>query len=250
MFKGSEVLKGGGWIKSSETLTFKTLTLSKLQLISNLNTFQLSNLQTFKPYVTLNTNLASNAAVNELITDEELVAQVKNGDTEAFRVLIERHKNYAFTIARRIVVSAEEAEEVIQDAFMKIYKAADSFKGDSKFTTWFYRVVFNTAISSQRKNRLPTSPIDEMPLNKGGSDRQDEMRSDNRRQFIDQAMQNLSDDDKLLLTLFYFDELSLEEIAQIVDQEKSNLKVKLFRARKKLSLELTHILKDEATALL
>ncbi len=76
------------------------------------------------------------------------------------------------------------------------------------------------------------------------------MSSDDRKQFIHLALQELSDEDKLIITLFYFDELSLEEMVEVISQDRSNLKVKLFRARKKLALELNHILKGEATSLL
>jgi len=184
------------------------------------------------------------------MTDADLIRHLKSGDMEAFSTLIDRHKNYAFTIANRIVKSPEEAEEIIQDAFVKVYKSVDSFKGDAKFTTWFYRIVFNTAVSSNRKNRLDTTSLNDSLIPKGGTESQDEMASSNRKQFIHQALQELSDDDKLIITLFYFDEMSLEEIAEVMSQDKSNLKVRLFRARKKLSTQLNYLLKGEAATLL
>lgn len=168
----------------------------------------------------------------------------------AFTTLVDRHKAYAFTIANRIVNSTEEAEEIIQDAFVKVYRSADGFKGDAKFTTWFYRVVFNTAVSSKRKKRISTTALEDYTPTLGGYEKQDEMSSDNRKQFLQQALEELSDEDKLIITLFYFDELSLEEMSQIMSIEKGNLKVKLFRARKKLAGELNGILKGEATSLL
>lgn len=169
---------------------------------------------------------------------------------DAYRILVERHKDYAFTIANRIVSHSEEAEEVIQDAFVKVYRSADSFKGDAKFTTWFYRVVFNTAVSSKRKKRVVTSPIEDYSTPFGGVDQQDELSSENRKEFLQQALEGLPDEDKLLLTLFYFKEFSLEEISEVMSIEKGNIKVKLFRARKKLANELNGILKGEATSLL
>ncbi len=179
-----------------------------------------------------------------------MVNLVRNGDMSAFRLLVDRHKNYAYTIANRIVNAPEVAEEIVQDSFMKLYKAASSFKGDSKFTTWFYRVVYNTAISSGRKNRIKTSNIDDEPTSFGGSDNQNELLSEDRQQFINLALEQLSDEDKLIITLFYFEELTLEEIAEVISQDRNNLKVKLFRARKKLALELNNILKGEAASLL
>ena len=183
------------------------------------------------------------------MTDETLVHQLKKGDIGAFQLLVDRHKNYAFTIANRIVNSTEEAEEIVQDAFFKVYRSAENFKGDSKFTTWFYRVVFNTAVSSKRKHRITTSTIDDAPIGAGGFEEQDQLGGSDRQQFIHQALNQLSDEDRLVLTLFYFKELTLEEMAVITSQDKSNLKVRLFRARKKLATQLTYLLNDEAVSL-
>ena len=120
------------------------------------------------------------SVVTTRMTDEELVRHVKSGDMDAFKQLVDRHKNYAYTIANRIVNAPEMAEEVVQDAFVKVYRSADSFKGDAKFTTWFYRVVFNTAVSSGRKNRIQTTDIDEPGVH-GGFEYQDELQSDDKK---------------------------------------------------------------------
>ena len=95
---------------------------------------------------------------------------------DAFRLLVDKHKNYAYTIANRIVNAPEIAEEIVQDSFVKLFRSVDSFKGDAKFTTWFYRVVYNTAVSSGRKNRIKTSVIDNESVSLGGTDHQDELR--------------------------------------------------------------------------
>ena len=200
--------------------------------------------------VTLNSVMASKITANSTMTDEELILKIKDGDMNAFELLVDRHKNYAFTIAHRIVQSVEVAEEIIQDSFVKVYRSVGSFKGDAKFTTWFYRVVYNTAVSSTRKKKIKTSTIDGGVISKAGTEHQDEMLTEDRQQFLHEALQELSDEDKLILTLFYFDEMSLDEIAGVTSLERSNLKVKLFRARKRLALKLNELLRGETASLL
>ena len=81
------------------------------------------------------------------------VQSVLAGNTAAFAVLVDRHKELAFNIALKIVRHREDAEEIAQDAFMKAYQSLRSFKGDSKFSTWLYRIVYNAAISHTRKRQ-------------------------------------------------------------------------------------------------
>lgn len=174
--------------------------------------------------------------------DNYYIEKVLNGDTACFAQLVEKHKNMAFTIAIKILKIPEDAEEVAQDAFLKAYNSLKNFKGESKFSTWFYRIVYNEAISKTRKKKPEVSAIDEDIINNYTTDQVS--RSVNRLSeeeqivVINQIIKNLPEEENLLLTLFYKKEQSIDEISKMTGYTVSNVKVKLYRIRKKLYSEL------------
>jgi RNA polymerase sigma-70 factor (ECF subfamily) len=175
------------------------------------------------------------------------------GDKSAYKELINRHKDYAFTVAYRILNNREDAEEVAQDAFMQVFGALSSFNADSKFTTWFYRIVFIAALMQKRKNRVESVDIQnssEAFLVKHSSDSAEDLQKNERKMAIQKALRNLSADDTAMITLFYLKELSLEEIAEITKVSAETAKVKIHRARKRLSEEMKKLLKNEVKSLL
>jgi RNA polymerase sigma-70 factor (ECF subfamily) len=90
-------------------------------------------------------------AVKTLESDISIIERILAGDKAGYRDLANRHKDYAFTVAYKIVGTREDAEEVAQDAFIQAFQALPQFNKESKFTTWFYRIVFNTALMFKRK---------------------------------------------------------------------------------------------------
>ena len=191
--------------------------------------------------------------MNDNQKDIMLLNRIRTGDKLAYKELINRHKDYAFTVAYRILNSREDAEEVSQDAFMQVFGALHLFNGESKFTTWFYRIVFNAALMQKRKNRIFTDDIEtssEAFLVSNSSDSTEDLRKNERQKAIQRALQNLSADDAMMLTLFYLKEQSLEEIAEITQISAETAKVKIHRARKRLSDEMKKTLKEEVRSLL
>ena len=191
--------------------------------------------------------------MNDNQKDIILLSRIRTGDKLAYKELIYRHKDYAFTVAYRILNSREDAEEVAQDAFIQVFGALHSFKGESKFTTWFYRIVFNAALMQKRKNRVFTDNIEtssEAFLVNNTSDSAEDLRKNERQQAIQRALQNLSADDAMMITLFYLKEQSLEEIAEITQIRAETAKVKIHRARKRLAEEMKKTLKEEVRSLL
>jgi RNA polymerase sigma-70 factor (ECF subfamily) len=168
----------------------------------------------------------------------KIIEQVKQGDMLSFRLLVDLHKTLAFNIALQIVRSREDAEEIAQDAFLKAYQSIKSFKGESKFSTWLYRIVFNLAISKTRKKKIETSNIDDVQI----SDKEisdafeafNTLEKEDRVHQLRDAMNLLKEEESLIITLFYLNENSVEEISTITNFSISNIKVKLHRARKKL----------------
>jgi len=148
-----------------------------------------------------------------------------------------------------MVKNREEAEEVSQDTFIKVYKSLDRFKGDSKFSTWIYKVAYNTSLDRIKKYKKAqlSVPIDEFTAKdvKTVDNALDILEKEERHEAIKACIELLPSDDAFLLTLFYFEEQSLEEISTIVNLTANNVKVKLFRSRKKLATIIKQRLQPE-----
>lgn len=182
-----------------------------------------------------------------------LLNRIRKGDKSAYAALINRHKSYAFTIAFRILNIREDAEEVAQDAFIQVFNGLDSFNADSKFTTWFYRIVFNAALMYKRKKRILADDFEdsrEALQVDSLSDSSGELLQNERQVAIKACLEKLSSDDVTIITLFYLQELTLDEIASIIEISAETAKVKLHRARKRLMEEMRKQLKDEVKNLL
>ncbi|WP_323788100.1 RNA polymerase sigma factor [Psychroserpens sp.] len=171
--------------------------------------------------------------------DQTLINQIVEGDTNAFAVLVDRHKDLVFTLALRMLKNREEAEEVAQDTFIKTYKSLDKFKGDSKLSTWIYRVAYNSCLDRIKKNKkhLNTIEINEFNTHQVLTidNALDKMETKERNVAIQKCIDILPSEESFLLTLYYFDDLSLDEISKIVGITANSIKVKLFRSRKKLA---------------
>ncbi|WP_288340773.1 sigma-70 family RNA polymerase sigma factor [uncultured Roseivirga sp.] len=186
---------------------------------------------------------------------ELIIAKVKQGDMVAFNALIDEYKAMAFTLALKLMKNREDAEEVAQDAFVKAYKNIGQFEGKSKFSTWLYTIVYNTALTRLRKKQLDMQDIDShsvessSALSESGMEWRN-LQRDERSSYIKQALEQLVEEDQVVITLFYLNENSLAEICEITNWELSNVKVRLHRARKRLLIELEKLLETEVRSLL
>jgi len=187
-------------------------------------------------------------------SDQIYIDKVLQGDTNAFAYLINKYKDMVYTIAIKIVKSHEDAEEVAQDSFLKAYEKLDSFKGNSKFSTWLYTIAYRNSITKIRKKNIATTDIDDYVMDNysEGSEfpQLEAIKNGEQQKYVRQAIDRLPEKDALLITLFYMNESSVEEIEQITNLTQSNIKVKLFRARKKLNAELSFLLKEEVKTIL
>jgi RNA polymerase sigma factor (sigma-70 family) len=178
--------------------------------------------------------------------DNHYINEVMAGNTASFAVLIDRHKDLVFTIAMNITRNREDAEEVAQDAFLKAFRKIDTFRKESGFQTWLYRIAYNEAISKIRKNKvklldleeeiLEVIPDDEVEEEIGGLDEQEQ------RQVISRILDKLPETDRALVTLFYLENHPVSEIAEITGLGESNVKVRLHRVRKRIYSDLQQIL--------
>ncbi|MFT5920292.1 MAG: RNA polymerase sigma factor (sigma-70 family) [Granulosicoccus sp.] len=186
--------------------------------------------------------------------EQQYIEQVLDGNVNAYEHLVNRHKGMVHTIAMRIVRNQEDAEEVTQDTFLKAFQKLSTFKGGSKFSTWLYRITYNVAVSKTRKKQLDTADMEDetlanLDLN-STSDTLDGLKKEEQKRYIDSAIEQLPEDQSLILTLFYLNENSIEEIVEITKMTAGNVKVKLHRARKKLLGLLENMLHTEVRSLL
>ena len=172
--------------------------------------------------------------------EKELIRHIKNGKPEAFSVLVHLHQDAVFSLIQQIVSSPEDAEELTQDVFIKAFKKIGSFRGESAFATWLYRIACNTAISATRKRKWNFMNLEDKALNNIPDEVVDELldRENDEKllQNITEAIQKLKPDEKALISLYYSQGKPVNEIAGITKFSPENVKVKLFRTRKKIAL--------------
>ena len=183
-------------------------------------------------------------------SDSEIISLVLKGDHNAYALLVERYKSYVFTLTLRFIKSREDAEEVSQDIFVKAYRSLADFKGTAKFSTWLYTIVNTTCITFLRKKRLDIKSLDdektfEVADNQDSGFRANQVEQKSRLNMVNQAIALLSPDDAEIITLFYKNEQSLEEIGQILGVEVNTAKVRLHRARTRLKEKMERYFTEE-----
>jgi RNA polymerase sigma-70 factor (ECF subfamily) len=187
-------------------------------------------------------------AVITLKEENALIDRVLGGDRSAFAPLVDAHKSYAYSIAFRVVTNRPDAEEVAQDSFIKAFHYLKKFNREARFSTWLYRIVFNTAISYKRKNRHQFVDIENRGFESSTS-ADSEIESSDRSRYVQKALQKLSEPDRVALQLFYLNEFTLDEIAETLGQNVNTVKVRVHRARMRIAEELKKILKNEVLTL-
>lgn len=184
-----------------------------------------------------------------MTNEDSLIDRILGGEQQLYAELVNRYKSYAFTIALKILENKPEAEEAAQDAFIKAFHHLGSFNRESKFSTWLYRIAFNTAVSYKRKRKGTYQSIENVIVEYGHEGGEGMLERSDKKKFISQAMSKLNEADHLAITLFYLQEFSLEEIADITGMQSNTVKVRVHRARQRLADELKLILQKEALTL-
>jgi RNA polymerase sigma factor (sigma-70 family) len=170
--------------------------------------------------------------------DQYYIQQILQGNLNAYSYIVDKHKDHAYNLAYRICGNREDAEEVVQDSFLKAYSSLAGFKMRSAFSTWLFRIVYNTSISLLRQKKKTPVSIDDFPAEYSDfrwiSTSEEETEVEYRKTLINFALQKLSSEERGLIGLYYFEELNLDEISAVTGVTKSNIKVRLFRARQKM----------------
>ena len=184
-------------------------------------------------------------------TDQYFIDKCLKGDANSFGPLVEKYQDFVFTIVIRMVKVREVAEEVAQDAFIKAYESLASYRGESKFSSWLYSIAYRKGLDALRKNkRYAASELIE-DITEGDVETIDNalhyLEDQERKQAIQECILKLPEADAAIITLYYFEEQSIREIAGITMLSEDNVKVKLHRSRKKLFSLLKHFILPEIT---
>ena len=184
-------------------------------------------------------NLPENfASKGQMKKDEaHIIKEILHGNTTLYEYFLDRYGQQVFVLVDRIVSCQEDAEELTQDVFLKAFQQLSSFKEESSFSTWIYRIATNVAISAVRKKKNDTIRLDEsvfFNLSESQVDEALEDESEEQLQRLQRAMEQLEADERALITLYYMEERPLMEVAFILGMTEGNAKVKLHRIRKKL----------------
>lgn len=190
--------------------------------------------------------------MDELMDDRTLVERIVSGERDLFTDLVARYEKRILNYVYRIIHRYEDAHDLTQEIFIKVFMALDRYDPKYQFSTWIFRIAQNSAIDTLRKRSLP-----EVSLTKSGPDDDDgkerdvaddgvspyrELKNKEMSAAIDDAILNLPEDYRELIQLRHFGELSYEEIADLKDMPLGTVKNKLFRARNMLKDTLSHYL--------
>ena len=171
------------------------------------------------------------------LSDQEIIDSVRKGNDSDYSIIVDRYKNKAFSMLKRMLKNEFDAEEVLQDCFLKVFNSLSSFKGEAKFSTWFYRIVYNTALtklSSQKRMTEAEMTSLEDHLNLESEYRSDEIEKKDVNQLIHETISKLPERYSAVITMFYLNEMTIEEISEAMQLSVSNIKVMLHRSRNSL----------------
>jgi len=182
-------------------------------------------------------------------TDQLDIEMVLAGNVNAFANIIARYKDFVYTVVIRMVKNREEAEEISQDTFIKAFQSLSNFKGESKFSTWLYTIAYRKALDSIKKSKRTISSETIDLVNEGNlgliQNGLDYLEAKERREIIQNCVQQLPEGMAAAITFYYFEDLSTKEIATIMELSQDNVKIKLYRGRKKLFTLLEQYIKPE-----
>lgn len=211
------------------------------------------NTQKNRPFVAAWGNFPAAASVEpcephplnqpELQSDQQCIAAVRGGDRDAYGSLVIKYQDRLFNTLARLVGSADDAQDLTQEALTQAYLKLDTFQGNSAFYTWLYRIAFNMAMSHHRK-RLPATVLDgepgshiPEPVDRGGTP-EDQMATRQRIESVKEAIGQLADDQRQVVVLREIEGCDYQQIADILDIPLGTVRSRLFRARMELKEKL------------
>ena len=179
--------------------------------------------------------------------DKEVIEKIIGGDKNQFRILIQRYEDRLFGLCLRMLQDRDKAQDVLQESFIEIYKHLPAYRFKSSFSTWAYTITYRRICKEfkQGKKNLLLEEFDQISSNKGAAIAHDEDIQVDDTELLKQAIKDLSPLEQSLMSLYYYDDLSVAEIAEVTHYSQGKIKTVLFRLREKLKRKIT-ILRKEA----
>jgi RNA polymerase sigma-70 factor (ECF subfamily) len=176
------------------------------------------------------------AVESKINSDEDLIGQAKRGDSHAYGRLVERYQDQVYTLACRTLGDPNRALDAAQDAFVRAWRALSGFQGNSKFSSWLYRITLNCCYSELRRRGIPADsmPSADMDEIRSSTDSSSFDRALEKQDLIERLLQGLPPLYRSIVVLHYLQGLDLNEIAHITGRPVGTIKAYLFRAREKL----------------
>jgi RNA polymerase sigma-70 factor (ECF subfamily) len=185
-------------------------------------------------------HVGSEVESGEMLPDDDLLAEIAEGDRDAFAVLMNRYLARMVTLAQRIIFDREQAKEIAQEAFIRVWQQAHKWnpEGSATFLTWLRRVVVNLSISRRRRVREQVSldVIEELPS--GLSDGFDHIAESEKKRIVREALEKLPERQRAALALYYFDDLPQIQAAAVMDMSPRAFDSLIVRARVNLRKHL------------
>ena len=185
-----------------------------------------------------------------MIDDAQLIDQTLSGDSASFGELVLRYQDRLYSTVTHFVGCREEAEDVVQDAFVQAFMKLETFHGTSAFYTWLYRIAFNVAISRNRRKR-PKISVDATRERTGsdpvdtGAAPEEELHRKEKVEQVHQALGRLAEEHRSVLVLRELEGCDYESISEILDLPLGTVRSRLHRARLQLKTELTQMMQEE-----
>jgi RNA polymerase sigma-70 factor (ECF subfamily) len=191
----------------------------------------------------------SKGTVDDKTSSEELMARIAKGDESVFEILVERHQTSILNLIYRYTGDRTQAKDLAQEVFIRVWKSAKTYKPEAKFTTWLYRITanlcFNELKASRRKKWFSFNRLDEdgehtleETLADSAPSAEDLLLEKERTRQISEALQSLPDNQRMALVLKRYDDLSYQEIAQVIGCSVSAVESLLVRAKRNLQEKL------------
>jgi RNA polymerase sigma-70 factor (ECF subfamily) len=180
--------------------------------------------------------------------DEYYIKRTLNGEASAYRFLVERYKRMVYSIALKLLANTGDAEDAAQDSFIKAYERLHTFEGKAKFSTWLYSLTYRLCLNKLKELKRELTFLTEDLSNGESEDMVHEaghFNEEQQKKIIKEAIDALPGQEGLLVLLYYYEEKSIREIEQITGLKASNIKIKLFRARKVLESKLGYLMEEK-----
>jgi RNA polymerase sigma-70 factor (ECF subfamily) len=176
-------------------------------------------------------------------TGRELVERCQRGETDAFRALFEKHKDAVYSIALRYSGDTAAAQDIAQDTFLKLFSTVGSFRGDSNFESWLYRMVVNSCFDQKRKSRRLKPLVDEFlaVLRTPDVSVLDDLMRSEMSTHVRSVVESMAPEQRMVIILRYTQGLSYDEIAGILGCAPGTIASRLNRAHKVLERRLARL---------